>query len=117
MNNTTGSKMENPPDIGLNDPMLGLLGLSRRAGQFCGGFTAVADLLQKNRLSIVLIDSALGRHTREKILGKASQRRVQLFVVDGEALNKWCGYRVVGLLSGELANRFEEMIKQEYQWH
>ncbi|MCB0274037.1 MAG: hypothetical protein KDI06_04445 [Calditrichaeota bacterium] len=100
--------------VDLQQDQFNLLGLATRAGLLVSGFSAVDKALNRRSLSMLILDDDTGKHTREKLMSKAQKTGAKVLVLKKLTLQGWSGNKVVGLLTGELAKRFEETLKQEY---
>lgn len=103
----------------MNDRILSLLGLCRKAGKMTLGNDAVIDAAEKHKSRLILLTSDLSPKTAKGILAAAHRNNVKIRTVNrtkddfGDALGKFCA--VVSIDDSGFANKFTELIAQENQ--
>ncbi len=96
----------------MNQRLLSLLGIARRAGRLSPGFDAAADSMKKGRSSLLLLAGDLSERTAEAIAYKAEQAGVETITVDisMEFMGNAVGKKKTGIISVN-DNGFAEKIK------
>lgn len=103
----------------MNDKILSLLGLCRKAGKITLGNDAVIDAAEKHKSKLILLASDLSANTAKGILAAAHRNDVKITAVNrtkdefGGALGKFCA--VVSIDDSGFANKFAELIARENQ--
>ncbi len=85
----------------MNDELLSMLGLARRAGRLSPGFDAAADAMKKRRACLLLLANDLSRRTFDAAVGLAVQNGVEYVrcSYDMQTLGKAIGRRMTGIIS------------------
>lgn len=103
----------------MNDRILSLLGLCRRAGKVTIGNDAVIDTVTKQKAKLVIMTKDLSENTAKKILINSHKSNVKALVLNrtkdelSAALGKFCA--VISINDGGFANKLEELISEENQ--
>lgn len=103
----------------MNDRILSLLGLCRRAGKVTIGNDAVIDMVTKQKAKLVIMAKDLSKNTAKGVLVSAHMSNVKALTINrtkdelSAALGKFCA--VVSVNDGGFANKFETLISQENQ--
>ncbi len=81
----------------MNDKLLSLLGIARRAGRLSLGFDAAVESMQKGKSQLLLLANDLSERTAGNITRTANQTKTHLIVTDipmaqlGHAIGKITG--------------------------
>ncbi len=101
----------------MNDRLLSLLGLSRRAGKMQIGFDPAKDAIETGKVSLLLVVSDISENTAKKIRAVAETKGVEVISIDrtrdelSSALGKTCA--LVAITDEGFANKMRELIKSE----
>lgn len=101
----------------MNDRVLSLLGLCRRAGKLTMGNDAVIDDILKGKAYLVIFASDLSDNTKKGILSAAKLRGVKVLTTDadkfqlGNAVGKYCA--VISVNDRGFAKRLCELTAEK----
>ena len=101
----------------MNDKILSLLGLCRRAGKVSLGRDAVIDAVEKRTSKLVIMASDISPHTQKDILRACHAKSVKSFTLNrtkdelSHGLGKFCG--VISVNDGGFANKLAQLISEE----
>jgi ribosomal protein L7Ae-like RNA K-turn-binding protein len=103
----------------LNKNLAGYLGIALKSKNIVLGYEAVTRYLKRTKIAVIIISSEISHNSLKKINYMAQKENVPLFkiIYEKELLDSVqgiAGYKVVGLLRGNLAMGFLNKIKQEY---
>lgn len=103
----------------MNDKILSLLGLCRRAGKVTIGNDAVIDMVIKQKAKLVILAKDLSENTAKKILINSHRYNVKTLTLNrtknelSAALGKFCA--VISINEIGFANKLKELIYDENQ--
>lgn len=103
----------------MNDKILSLLGLCRRAGKVTIGNDAVMDMVTKQKAKLVIMAKDLSENTSKKILINSHKNNVKALALNrtkeelSDALGKFCA--VISINEVGFANKLETLISEENQ--
>lgn len=101
----------------MNDKILSLMGLCRRAGKITLGNDAVIDSINKRKAKLVITASDLSKRTEKGILMTAHQNNIKVLCAGrtkdqmGDALGKYCA--VVTIDDSGFAKKLIELINSQ----
>lgn len=96
----------------MNQRLLSLLGIARRAGRLSPGFDAAADSIKKGRSRLLLLAADLSERTAQSIVSKAKQSGVEVITanISMDLIGNAVGRKMTGIISVN-DNGFAEKIK------
>ncbi len=98
----------------MNDKLLSLLGIARRAGRLSLGFDPAADTMKKGRTNLLLLAADLSGNSRKSVLQEAERTNTKSIVLDrtmaelGAAVGKNVG--IIAVNDRGFADSIEKMI-------
>lgn len=101
----------------MNDKILSLLGLCRRAGKLTPGADAVLTKVQKGKSKLVIVAGDISKNTQTKLSLACDRANVKLIKLSrskqqlGKAIGKLCA--VVSVSDKGFAQRLDELIEDE----
>ncbi len=101
----------------MNDRILSLLGLCRRAGKLVVGADPTVDSVKKNKSKLVLITADFSRHSVKPVLEAAHRGNVPAITINRSkdelsfSLGKLCG--VVSVEDKGFADKLKQLIIDE----
>ena len=101
----------------MNDRVLSLLGLCRRAGKLVIGAEPCIESITKNKSNLIICANDFSRNSAKPVLEKAHQSNVKTLILNRSkeeislALGKLCG--VVSVEDKGFAKKFTELINSE----
>lgn len=103
----------------MNDRILGLLGLCRRAGKLTAGNDAVIDDVKNNRSKIVIITEDISKNTEKKMMLACHRLNVKILKLNrsqqelSNAIGKYC--TVISVSDSGFAKKLFRLIQEENQ--
>ena len=101
----------------MNDKILSLLGLCRRAGKLTIGSDSVADMVAKKKSKLVIMAEDVSKNTAKRILMPCHINNVKALTIKrtkdelSAALGKFCA--VVSVNDSGFANKLISLISEE----
>lgn len=103
----------------MNDRLLSMLGLCRRAGKLVMGADPVAEAMITGKAFVVLMASDFSRSSKKNILKASRQSSVKAFEINrtkdevGFAIGKYSG--VVAITDRGFSDKIQELILKEQE--
>ncbi len=103
----------------MNDKLLSILGLSRRAGKVTMGADPVTDSIYGGKAMLVIMTSDFSKNSMKNILKACHQCNVKNFVINrtknelSSALGKFCA--VLSITDKGFSNKIQELILKEQE--
>lgn len=103
----------------MNDRLLSILGLCRRAGKLTSGADPVVDAINDGKAFVVLMASDFSPNSKKNILKASSQSSVKIFDINrtkdevGFAIGKYTG--VVAVTDRGFSDKIQELILKEQE--
>lgn len=103
----------------MNDRLLSILGLCRRAGKIVIGTDPVIDSVLNGKSFIVVMTKDFSNNSKKNILKASHQSNVKTFVINrtkdelGMSLGKYCA--VVGITDRGFSDKIQELILKEQE--
>ncbi len=103
----------------MNDKILSLLGLCRKAGKVTIGSEAVIDMVIKQKSKLVIMAKDVSENTEKKILINSHKNNVKALILNrtkdelSTALGKFCA--VISINEVGFGNKLEKLISEENQ--
>lgn len=85
----------------MNDPLLSMLGIAKRAGRLSCGFDAAADSMKKGRSSLLIIAADVSERTKRSASDTALSCKTPYVICSRtmEQLGRAVGRRTTGIIS------------------
>jgi ribosomal protein L7Ae-like RNA K-turn-binding protein len=114
---TRSKRSKTEKKLVLDDAIGTLIGFGLKSRQIVTGFEGVRRALVRNTIAMLLIDSEISEHTKEKIMQLAKQQNIPLYLAlpdkSGRRLFDIAGYKVLGLKHSGLVQGLKSKLKQE----
>lgn len=96
------------------DKILGMLGISAKAGKIISGTDAVIEKMKKRQVKLVLVAEDASDKTKKEMRFKCSQNNVPIIIwgnidINSKAIGK-NNKAIIGILDKGLADSIEKMI-------
>lgn len=101
----------------MNDKILSLMGICRKAGKITLGNDAVIESMQKHKAKLIIITSDVSKNTEKGVLSQAELHHTKIITVNrtkeevGIAIGKYCA--VVSIDDSGFANKLSKLISEE----
>ncbi len=97
----------------INNKILGLMGLATRAGKICFGTDSTIDMVEKNKIKLVVVANDCSDRTKARFIGLCEKYKINIIIFETiENISKAIGKEnkaVIGIKDINLAREIKKI--------